>query len=357
MAKSKKTGAKKSKTFAQKRRLKKPLFIIVLISIVVVTWVLSQSLFKHYPVNNKVQLLSIDKGETYSAFIQRLADQEKVKFPIVLKLYQKIFIHDSLKAGVYQIHQGMSVRQVLVMLSDANNAQMNRIAVIEGTTFKQLKNKLKADSNVKNTVLDLSDAEIMKSIGAEYSHPEGLFAPNTYFFAKGETDLNILKELYQRQIKALDQAWANRAKDLPYHNIYEALIMASIVEKETALEEERRQVSGVFVRRLQTGMRLQTDPTVIYGMGDKYQGNIRREDLRAATPYNTYTMHGLPPTPIALPSERSIEAALHPDQSKNVYFVATGNGGHKFSETLEQHNQAVREYLAVLQQKRQINSN
>lgn len=184
MAKSKKTRAKKSKTFAQKRRLKKPLFIIVLISIVVVTWVLSQSLFKHYPVNNKVQLLSIDKGETYSAFIQRLADQEKVKFPIVLKLYQKIFIHDSLKAGVYQIHQGMSVRQVLVMLSDANNAQMNRIAVIEGTTFKQLKNKLKADSNVKNTVLDLSDAEIMKSIGAEYSHPEGLFAPNTYFLPK-----------------------------------------------------------------------------------------------------------------------------------------------------------------------------
>ncbi|MFU8925885.1 endolytic transglycosylase MltG [Acinetobacter puyangensis] len=357
MAKSKKTGAKQSKVFAQKRRFKKPVIIFFLLFIVAAIWVLSQSLFKNYPVNNKVQLLAIDKGETYSAFIQQFADQEKVKFPVVLKVYQKIFIHDSLKAGVYQVHQGMSIRQVLVMLSDANNAQMNRIAVIEGTTFKQLKSKLKADANVKNTILGLSDAEIMKSIGAEYSHPEGLFAPNTYFFAKGETDLNILKELYQHQIKALDWAWSNRAPDLPYKNKYEALIMASIVEKETALEEERRQVSGVFVRRLQTGMRLQTDPTVIYGMGDKYQGNIRREDLRTPTSYNTYTMHGLPPTPIALPSERSIEAALHPDQSKNVYFVATGNGGHKFSETLEQHNQAVREYLAVLQQKRQANSN
>lgn len=357
MAKSKKTGAKQSKTFTQTGRFKKTVLIIALIFMLAAVWMLSQSLFKHYPVNNKVQLLAIDKGETYSAFIQRLADQNKVKFPIVLKLYQKIFIHDSLKAGVYQIHQGMSVRQVLDMLSDSNNAEMNRIAVIEGTTFKQLKAKLKADPNVKNTILDLSDADIMKSIGTEYSHPEGLFAPNTYFFAKGETDLNILKELYQRQIKALNDAWANRSKNLPYQNKYQALIMASIVEKETALEQERRQVSGVFVRRLQSGMRLQTDPTVIYGMGEKYQGNIRREDLRTPTPYNTYTMHGLPPTPIALPSERSIKAALHPDQSKNVYFVATGNGGHKFSETLEQHNQAVREYLAVLQQKRQADSN
>ncbi|MBL8320970.1 MAG: endolytic transglycosylase MltG, partial [Acinetobacter sp.] len=174
---------------------------------------------------------------------------------------------------------------------------------------------------------------------------------DTYFFAKGESDKKILKDLYLRQMKALDQAWANRAPDLPYKDKYEALIMASIVEKETSLDSELEQVSGVFARRLKLGMRLQTDPTVIYGMGDKYAGNITRQDLRTPTPYNTYTISGLPPTPIALPSKKAIEAAMHPDQSSNIYFVATGNGGHKFTATLQDHNRAVQEYLAVMRSK------
>ncbi len=297
-------------------------------------------------------MLSITSGETYSGFIDRLAKEDKVSFPIVLKLYQKFMIHDSMKAGVYEIEQGMSVRQVLEMLSDADNAQMNRVLVIEGTTFKQLITALKNDKNVKNTILDLPNDQLMKALGIPYNHPEGLFAPNTYFFAKGETDKKILTDLYHRQIKALDTAWANRAPNLPYKDKYEALIMASIVEKETSLDSELTQVSGVFVRRLKLGMRLQTDPTVIYGMGNNYKGNITREDLRTPTPYNTYTINGLPPTPIALPSQKAIEAALHPDDSNNIYFVATGNGGHKFTADLQAHNQAVQEYLSVLRSKK-----
>lgn len=335
-----------------KKSLKFLFFILLLIGFTLY-FVLSQSLFKAYPVNNKVQLLSIEKGQTYTAFIAQLEQEQKIKFPLLLKAYRYFFIHDTLKAGVYEVRQGMKVVDVLNMVSDANNAQMNRIQVIEGTTFKQLKANLLADTHVKKTILHLSNEELLAKINAAYTHPEGLFAPNTYFFAKGETDLNILKNLYQHQMKNLDIAWEKRAQGLPYKNKYEALIMASIVEKETAVEAERTQVAGVFVRRLKIGMRLQTDPTVIYGMGDRYDGNIRRKDLTTPTAYNTYTMNGLPPTPIAMPSQRSIEAALHPDHSDSLYFVATGNGGHKFSATLAQHNQAVREYLMVLKQQKQ----
>ena len=355
MAQAKHTKSKKNKPRMKNFRWKKILifmFASLILLVAVIFFMLSQSLFKPYLVQHKVQLLSIEKGQTYSSFIQDLTEQKQVKFAVILKIYQRIFIHDTLKAGVYEVRQGMTVRHVLDMLSDANNAQMNRIQVIEGTTFKQLKAKLQADPYVKKSILHLSDSQIMQKIGAEYAHPEGLFAPNTYFFAKGESDINILKNLYQQQIKNLNDAWAKREQNLPYHNKYEALIMASIVEKETALESERTQVAGVFVRRLNIGMRLQTDPTVIYGMGDRYTGNIRRKDLTTPTAYNTYTIAGLPPTPIAMPSQRSMVAALHPDQSNSLYFVATGHGGHQFSTTLEQHNQAVRQYLATLKQKK-----
>lgn len=313
--------------------------------------ILGASLFKSYPVQGEKQMLAIGEGDSYSGFIDRLAQQDKVSFPIILKLYQKIMIHDSMKAGVYEIRQGMSVREVLELVSNAENAQMNRILVIEGTTFKQLIELLKKDDLVTKEVLNLPQDQMLKALGIPFNHPEGLFAPDTYFFAKGETDKKILTDLYKRQMKALDTAWANRASGLPYKDKYEALIMASIVEKETSLDHELNQVSGVFIRRLQQGMRLQTDPTVIYGMGDRYNGNITRNDLRTPTLYNTYTNNGLPPTPIALPSQKAIEAAMHPDNSRNIYFVATGNGGHKFSATLDEHNRAVQEYLTVIRSK------
>ena len=324
----------------------------IIILLVILLSIVGTSLFKNYPVEGKKQLLVISSGDTYSRFIDRLAKENKVNFPIILKLYQKFMIHDSMKAGVYEVTHGMSVRQVLDMLSNAENAQMNRILVIEGTTFKQLVQNLKKDPNVSKTILDLPQDQLLKELDIPYSHPEGLFAPDTYFFAKGETDKKILTDLYRRQMKSLDEAWANKAANLPYKDKYEALIMASIIEKETSLDSELQQVSGVFVRRLQIGMRLQTDQTVIYGMGDQYKGNITRNDLRTPTAYNTYTINGLPPTPIALPSKKAIEAAMHPDDSKNLYFVATGNGGHKFTASLEEHNRAVQEYLTVLRSKK-----
>ncbi|WP_288384705.1 endolytic transglycosylase MltG [uncultured Acinetobacter sp.] len=324
---------------------------VLLIILVAMFWVLWSNLFRAYPIEGKKQMLSIAPGDTYTRFIDRLGRDEKVSLPIVLKIYQKFFIHDSLKAGVYEIQQGMSIRQVLAMLSNADNAQMNRILVIEGTTFKQLIEILKKDPLVEKSVLNLPQQEMLKALDIPYDHPEGLFAPNTYFFAKGESDKKILTDLYRYQMKTLDEAWQKRASGLPYKNKYEALIMASIIEKETSLDSELRQVSGVFVRRQKLGMRLQTDPTVIYGMGERYTGNITRQDLRTPTAYNTYTMAGLPPTPIALPGKKAIEAAMHPDNSDNIYFVATGNGGHKFSATLQEHNQAVQQYLSVLRSK------
>ena len=345
-----KTKSKK-KTQLPQRKMKGLLLIAVSI-IVLLMIVLWSSLFKSYPVEGKKQLLAINSGDTYSGFIDRLAKEDMASFPIILKLYQKIFIHDTLKAGVYEVREGMSIRQVLDMISNVDNAEMNRILVIEGTTFKQLIEALKKDALVTKEVSNLPMDQLLKALDIPYTHTEGLFAPDTYFFAKGESDKKILTDLYKRQMKALDEAWANRAANLPYKDKYEALIMASIIEKETNVDRELEQVSGVFARRLQLGMRLQTDPTVIYGMADKYTGNITRQDLRTPTAYNTYTINGLPPTPIALPSKKAIEATMHPDNSKNIYFVATGNGGHTFSETLEQHNQAVQEYLSVLKTKK-----
>ncbi|MEE9902906.1 MAG: endolytic transglycosylase MltG [Acinetobacter haemolyticus] len=344
---------KKPKAKPKSRFTFKAFLVFICVFTMVVFGVIWANLFKPYPMENKKQLLVISSGDTYSRFIDRLAEDQKVSFPIILKLYQKFMIHDSMKAGVYELTKGMSVRQVLDMLANADNAQMNRILVIEGTNFKQLVQKLKNDPNVTNTILDLPQDQLLKALDISYAHPEGLFASDTYFFAKGETDKKILTDLYRRQMKALDDAWANKAANLPYKNKYEALIMASIIEKETSLDSELQQVSGVFVRRLKIGMRLQTDPTVIYGMGDNYKGNITRNDLRTPTAYNTYTIFGLPPTPIALPSKKAIEAAMHPDDSQNLYFVATGTGGHKFTTNLQDHNRAVQEYLAVLRAKKQ----
>lgn len=313
--------------------------------------ILKMSIFKAYPVEGKKQKLSISNGETYTGFIDELAKDDKVSFPIILKLYRKFFIHDTMKAGVYEVNQGMNMRQVLQMVSDSNNAQMNRILVIEGTTAKQLIQALKNDPLVNKSVVKLPTAQLLKDLNIPYDHPEGLFAPDTYFFDKGATDKQILTDLYQRQMKILNEAWEKRDPNLPYKDKYEALIMASIIEKETSVDRELRQVSGVFYRRIKLGMRLQTDPTVIYGMGDKYTGKISKQDLRTPTAYNTYTINGLPPTPIALPSKKAIEATMHPDDSENIYFVATGNGGHKFTSNLSDHNRAVQEYIEVMRAK------
>ena len=352
MSKAKsKPNTKKKSPQSKGNKIYKGIAIGCVAVLVIAAIILKMSIFKSYPVEGEKQKLSINNGETYTGFIDQLAKDDKVSFPIILKLYRKVFIHDTMKAGVYEVTKGMNVRQVLEMVSNVENAQMSRLLVIEGTTSKQLIHALKNDPLIEKSVINLPTAEMLKALNIPYDHPEGLFAPDTYFFDKGESDKKILTDLYQRQMKILDEAWEKRAPNLPYKDKYQALIMASIIEKETSVDRELRQVSGVFCRRMKLGMRLQTDPTVIYGMGDKYTGKITKQDLRTPTAYNTYTINGLPPTPIALPSKKAIEATMHPDDSENIYFVATGNGGHKFTANLDDHNRAVKEYIEVMRAK------
>lgn len=215
---------------------------------------------------------------------------------------------------------------------------------IEGRTFAQMRNKLSTNDAIKYTVGAMSEVEILSLMGSQYRSAEGLFFPDTYYFDRGTTDVVLLKRSYEAMQAKLAKAWATRDANLPYKNSYQALVMASIIEKETGRASERPMIAGVFINRLRIGMRLQTDPSVIYGIGLRYDGNIRKKDLLADTPYNTYTRTGLPPTPIAMPGLASIEAALHPADTKALYFVGKGDGSHAFSNNLDEHNRAVVKY-------------
>lgn len=248
-----------------------------------------------------------------------------------------------LKAGNYVLEHPVSLLELLKIISKGEVSQ-RQMSVIEGWTFKQLREALNASPDVAHTTATLTDEEILQRIGAPEGHPEGLFFPDTYYFASGSNDLVIFKRAYQTMQKHLQDAWLTRAPDLPLQTPYEALILASIVEKETGAPVDRGMIAGVFVNRLRKGMLLQTDPTVIYGMGDKYDGNLHKRDLLKDTAYNTYTRRGLTPTPIALPGMAALQAALHPVQTDALYFVSRGDGSSQFSSTLTAHNQAVDKY-------------
>jgi UPF0755 protein len=248
-----------------------------------------------------------------------------------------------LQAGNYVLDQPVSLLGLLRIISKGAVSQ-RQLSVIEGWTFKQFRQALNDDPDVAHATANMTDAEILQSIGATENHPEGLFFPDTYYFAAGSKDLVILKRAYQAMQKHLQQAWVSRVPGLPLQTPYEALILASIVEKETGAPEDRALISGVFVNRLRKGMLLQTDPSVIYGMGDSFDGNLRKKDLLTDTSYNTYTRAGLTPTPIALPGAAALEAALHPAQTDALYFVSRGDGTSQFSSTLAEHNRAVEKY-------------
>jgi len=249
-----------------------------------------------------------------------------------------------IKTGEYLIKANTTLPELLEQLIAGQVIQYS-YTIVEGLSSQQLIDSILADTRLVKTLTKKDLSDVIIELELPKSHGEGEFLPETYFFTSGTTDRQLLQRAHTMMTSTLDEAWKTRAKKLPYKTAYDALIMASIIEKETGIAEERPQISGVFVRRLQKGMRLQTDPTVIYGMGASYQGNIRRKDLRTDTVYNTYTRHGLPPTPIALPSKEAIDAALHPADGKSLYFVATGKDGrHVFSNTLVEHNKAVRKY-------------
>lgn len=258
----------------------------------------------------------------------------------------------SLKAGEYALNPGLTPMKVLEVLS-SGQVILHGITFVEGSTFAGMLDLLKAHTAVRAEYASRDVETIMRAIGKPGVHPEGQFFPDTYRFPRNTQDLEILRMASQRMSAELEKAWSGRVADLPLAGPYEALILASIIEKETALDSERSLISGVFVERLRRGMRLQTDPTVIYGIGPTYDGNIRRSDLIRDTPYNTYTRAGLPPTPIALPGLESLQAAVRPQMSGNIFFVATGepDGSHYFSSTLAEHEAAVKRYLQRLRQR------
>ncbi len=255
-------------------------------------------------------------------------------------LAEQMRVAGKLHAGEYAIEMGLTPRQLLANMATGKVMQRN-FTIVDGWTFAALRQALAAADKLKHESAGLDDATLMQKIGAGGETPEGRFLPETYAYVKGDSDLDILKRAHSAMAKTLDTLWPLRDKDLPLATPYDALILASIVEKETGRADERPRIAGVFVRRLEAHMLLQTDPSVIYGMGAQYTGNIHKTDLTTDTPYNTYTRAGLPPTPIALPGKPALEAALHPAAGNELYFVARGDGGHVFASTLEEHNRNV----------------
>ena len=249
-----------------------------------------------------------------------------------------------IKAGTYELKPGTTPERLLEQIVRGEFAQES-VTIIEGWTFRQMRQTIDAHPGLKHDTAGLSDSELMAKISADFKNPEGLFYPDTYLFAKNSSDILVYRQAHRAMIKRLDEQWAKRDPDLPYQTPYQALTMASIVEKETGRREERTMIAGVFVNRLRQGMLLQTDPSVIYGMGDAYTGRIRKRDLQTDTPHNTYTRVGLPPTPIALPGAESLFAALNPAPTQALYFVSRGDGSSHFSQTLGEHNNAVNKYI------------
>lgn len=294
--------------------------------------------------------VEVAPGASVRGVISQLGQRGVLANPRAIELYLRAHaLHPNIKAGTYEFPPHSSPARVFQMLQKGE-VVLEQLTIVEGSTFADLRRLLENHPAIVATLRGKSDAQVMAAIGHPHEVPEGRFFPDTYRFAARTQDIELLKLAYASMARVLAEAWAERSDDLPIHSPYEALVLASIVEKETALPAERSRIAGVFTLRLRRGMRLQSDPTVIYGLGEKYDGDIRTRDLSSDTPYNTYTRAGLPPTPIALPGRESVLAAVRPNETGDVFFVATGDGSgaHYFSKTLEEHNEAVRRYLARL---------
>ena len=289
--------------------------------------------------------LVVAAGTSFRGLVRQLEDEGVLEHPRYFELHARWHeLAGRIQAGEYHLPAGITPPELLDRLVNGRVVQ-HRFTIIEGWTFNQLRAALEANPRIINTIAEMDETEIMERLGRPEQHPEGWFYPETYSFTRGTEDIALLRRALAAMEDTLAQAWDARSNDVPLDTPYEALILASIIERETGKPEERGKVAGVFARRLVKGMRLQTDPTVIYGMGDAYDGRIRTRDLRTDTPYNTYTRHGLTPTPIAMPSGAAIEAALNPQDGEALYFVSRGDGSHHFSATLEEHNRAVRRYI------------
>lgn len=289
-------------------------------------------------------LLEVPAGSTPGGLLNRLQAQGVIDGALWLRLYWRFNLGGpALHSGEYRLQSTQNAREMLALWQRGEVVQYS-LTLVEGWNFRQVRAALGRQERLEQRLANLSDAELMERLGLAGQNPEGRFFPDTYRYVRGMSDEDLLRQANARLESVLAEEWQKRADSLPYREPYDALIMASMIEKETGVPEERETIAGVFVRRLRLGMRLQTDPTVIYGMGERYNGRITRADLRRPTPYNTYTIDGMPPTPIAMVGREAIRAALNPADGRALYFVARGDGSHVFSNTLAEHNRAVRQY-------------
>jgi UPF0755 protein len=321
--------------------------------IAALTIFIAAALIGYRTLFSEIRLLSADSapvkieviaGSSLSRVAMELSKAGYLSSPTLFKLWARLQgVENRIQTGEYELSAGITPAQLLDKIVRGDSVQY-RITLVEGWTFQQALEALWSAENIRSSLNNSSPTEIAQRMNLDYENPEGLLYPDTYFYTKGTLDIELLLRANERLDTVLSQAWESRLGALPYANSYEALTMASIIEKESASNSERALIAGVFVARLDLGMRLQSDPTTIYGMGDRYAGNIRRADLLEQTPYNTYRIDGMPPTPIALSGKESIVAALNPSASDYLYFVARVDGSHQFSRTLEEHNAAVREH-------------
>jgi UPF0755 protein len=306
-----------------------------------------QQFFARGPAQAPVRI-QIDPGTPVRGVLTQLARQNVLSNVRAVEIYLRVRgLRPNVHFGMYEIPAQASPAEILEML-EQGRVVLEQLTVVEGSTFAEFRHELDQHAAVTHTLAGKTAEQVMTALGHQGEFPEGRFFPDTYRFAAKTKDTEILTLAYNAMQKLIETSWPQHGPDLPFDTPYQALILASIVEKETGVPEERQRVAGVFVTRLQKGMRLQTDPTVIYGLGESYDGDIHSRDLVTDTPYNTYTRSGLPPTPICLPGRESVLAAMHPLENGELYFVATGNGGHHFSKTLEEHNEAVKAYLQHL---------
>jgi UPF0755 protein len=297
------------------------------------------------PLNiTQEELLDVPKGTTPTRTFYRLEADGVIKDAFWLRVYWRFNLpKQPLHSGEYRMLPGMTVEGLIDLWKRGEMVQYS-VTLVEGWNFRQVRAALAKDEKLEQTIAGLSDSQVMEKLGHRGIFPEGRFFPDTYRFVRGMSDVDLLKKAYDRLDEVLAKEWDQRSADAPYTEPYQALIMASLVEKETGVPQERGQIAGVFVRRMAIGMLLQTDPTVIYGLGDRYSGKLTRAHLKEATPYNTYVISGLPPTPIAMVGREAIHAALNPVAGNSLYFVARGDGSHVFSDDLDAHNNAVREF-------------
>ncbi|MFI3156837.1 MAG: endolytic transglycosylase MltG [Methylococcaceae bacterium] len=307
-------------------------------------WMNYQNALHQPALVDKTVYIEIEKGDSLNRIIDKLIAQNLAVKPFWFKViaFQEKALK-KLKTGEYELTSGLTAPKILALFVHGKTKQ-HTITFPEGWSFKDMLHEIEKNPNLEHTLNGVDFENVMakfKSGTSDPAIPEGLFFPDTYFFEKHTSDVALLKRAYDKMQRVLQQEWLNKVEGLPFKTPYEALILASIVEKETGAAAERPIIAGVFIRRLEQNMLLQTDPTVIYGMGESYRGDIRFQDLTTATPYNTYVINGLPPTPIAMPGRDALYAVLHPDNSDSLYFVARGDGTHVFSATLKDHNLAV----------------